>query len=478
MHEAVLPQTTREMLASGDWIVPTGGGFPWLERPPLPQWVTAAICAPLGACDTVWAMRLPAHLAGVVIVLIVAHLTAVWFGRATALMAGVMLATMFEFVSYAWLAEADIFLAVVVTGAVAVFGIRETGARESSSRLLLAFFVLLGLTNLAKGLLFGAVLVLAPVTAWLLWDRRVTGTWLRARSYLWGPGWLLCAAIAISWPLAAYLRYPDVLALWRFDLLGRLDGSYAAITEPWWYYLAMWPGAVAPWTPLAAAGLFLASRDGRFGRDPRYRLLLVWAVVPLLLLSAASGKHHHYMVQALAPWAMLSALAGRWLWQRLPRALRARPVWIGGTAAIATIYFALHSLYLPVSDQCRDDTALLRAIRAQRAPGQMLVANADLRSMDLFRNLFYLDSDVRTVHTLAELDDERFAVPEVFVLTRARDRAALEAFGDVSLLLQSAHTRRESGPEDRLTLFRLRYRPGLERRRHDRRITPMQAMYR
>ncbi len=33
MHEAVLPQSAKEMYATGEWIVPTSAGRPWLERP-------------------------------------------------------------------------------------------------------------------------------------------------------------------------------------------------------------------------------------------------------------------------------------------------------------------------------------------------------------------------------------------------------------------------------------------------------------
>src|SRR4051794_21356298 len=41
-HWPVVPQPSREMLARHDWLVPTAGGEPWLERPPLSAWVIAA----------------------------------------------------------------------------------------------------------------------------------------------------------------------------------------------------------------------------------------------------------------------------------------------------------------------------------------------------------------------------------------------------------------------------------------------------
>jgi 4-amino-4-deoxy-L-arabinose transferase-like glycosyltransferase len=48
LHEGVLSQTTKAMLANHDWLVPRYGDAPWLERPPLPQWISCAICAIIG----------------------------------------------------------------------------------------------------------------------------------------------------------------------------------------------------------------------------------------------------------------------------------------------------------------------------------------------------------------------------------------------------------------------------------------------
>src|SRR4051812_49489191 len=40
-HEAFVAQAAREMIAGGDVVVPTIGGRPWLEKPPLPIWLVA-----------------------------------------------------------------------------------------------------------------------------------------------------------------------------------------------------------------------------------------------------------------------------------------------------------------------------------------------------------------------------------------------------------------------------------------------------
>src|SRR2546423_14441238 len=87
-HEAVGAQTAREMFGTHDWLIPRCGGYAWLERPPLPQWVTVALATPFGRCDRDWIVRLGPILMGFVIVFLVARMAAGWYGRAVGLLSG------------------------------------------------------------------------------------------------------------------------------------------------------------------------------------------------------------------------------------------------------------------------------------------------------------------------------------------------------------------------------------------------------
>ena len=80
------------------------------------------------------------------------------------------------------------------------------------------------------------------------------------------------------WPLAAWLRYPDVTDVWFFDHVGRLDGDYQALTKPAWYYLKALPGVIAPWTIVAPIGLWLTRRAALTGRYSPERFLWCWAI--------------------------------------------------------------------------------------------------------------------------------------------------------------------------------------------------------
>src|SRR5579863_5385720 len=166
-HETVHCQNVREMMHDGDWIIPHYGGRVWMERPPLPFWITAAFVEMVG--DNPLAYRLAPLVMGWWCVLLVGWMASVWYGRGIGLASGLILATMHEFTHYSTGAEADIFLCAIVTSALALFVYlefcRRPAEKESTGFVsrrpwpVLAFFLVLGLTNLAKGLFFGTIFV-------------------------------------------------------------------------------------------------------------------------------------------------------------------------------------------------------------------------------------------------------------------------------------------------------------------------------
>jgi 4-amino-4-deoxy-L-arabinose transferase-like glycosyltransferase len=538
MHEGVLPQTAREMFSDGDWIVPKNGGRPWLESPPLPQWITVCIASLFGRCDEVWIARIGPALAATWVVVLTAWMTAGWFGRSAGLLSGCILATMYEFAQYAWLAEDEMFLCALVTTAVAAFVRGEFFRSEPNLALsrsfigrrpsgLLLFYAALGATNLAKGLAFGTAMAAIPIAGYLLWNF----DWKRIAYYCWFWGWLLAAAIAAAWPLAVYQRYPDVLSLWSFDHVGRLNGDYAALTEPAWYYARVLPGLIAPWTPLAFVGLVVAARKGLALPYSAERFVVCWAVLPPLVFSIPSGKHHHYLLHCVAPWAVLTApmlialrermvqwpaaakspliAAGTWgavgmaaVWllrERIADAIPGGSIPVIGAlvglsalipAVVAAVVFGLHhanariagaTLFTVVGlcfcaghyaagkyfDQCRQDTVFLQQVRETVPADERIWINAATGSLDEFRLQFYLPRQGRLIHNLSFLADERIGGERAYVLTRAGHADELSEFGEVTRVMTSERTRREKSPADRWTLFSLRFHPDLVRRSSD-----------
>jgi 4-amino-4-deoxy-L-arabinose transferase-like glycosyltransferase len=349
LHEARLPELSREMFANHNWLFPQSGGRPWLERPPLPQWIEVVTSTLFGQrCDAVWVVRLPSVLMGLAIVLMTAWAAGVWFGRGAGVLSGLVLATMYEFYAYSVLAEDDIYLAAAVAVALTLFISMEfASGKDPDARAgffgnrpwqVWAFFFVLGLMNIVKSPLLGPAVVVGPVGAYLL----LSGDWLRIRRYIWLWGWLMFGLLLISWTLAAVHRYPDVIRNWRFDY----EDTTQYDQKFWYYAVIVLPAFCQPWILASITGFIVTRRAAIHQKTSGERFLWCWAILPVILLSIPHRKHHHYFVPSIAPWAILSAVGISIVWRDLTKA-RERPMKVGPILAIVAAAVALSVAFFP-----------------------------------------------------------------------------------------------------------------------------------
>jgi hypothetical protein len=310
------------------------------------------------------------------------------------------------------LAEADVLLACLITWAIVAFDrmrddgrvVSQAGGRDRSlpwqrggksgeyprwRPARWAFFVLLGITSLVKGIGFGAVLILAVVVGDVLWRRDRTAI----RRLGFPAGWIVAAVLGLGWPLAMVGRHGlGALALWTMHVTDRLAAHPAAFAgERWWEYL---PGLLVqamPWTPLALIGAGRSLRRallrhhgrtspvlGPAGEVPAAvvagdRLLWTWSAAPLALLALATVKNAHYAISAQVPWSIWAALGLAGLGSRLTRRgwtldrLRRRAV--GGFAALGLAYGLGFWLLGPWLDRRGVEWAFYESAAQQLPPG-------------------------------------------------------------------------------------------------------------
>jgi len=473
-HEAFVAQTSREMAASGASLVPTIGGRPWLEKPPLLIWLVAAAGRWAGEVDEVVA-RAPSAVAATVLALGVATLASARFGATVGLLAGAVQVTTFWTMVRGRLAEADMLLACLVAWTILAFD-RLRDEVEGPRPWRWAFFVGLGLTALAKGIGFGAVLIGAVVVVVLVWERDRT-----TLAKLWFvPGWGVAATLALAWPVLVMMRHPAAVGLWTLHVADRLAArpEHFAGGGPWWQYGPAVLGQVLPWTPLALVG---AWRSWQRAVDPpggADRLLWAWAVAPVALLSLATVKNGHYAIHALPPWSVWAALSLARLGSRLQARGWApgqvRLVARGGLVGLSLVCGLGFAGLGPWLDRRGVEWAFYEtAGQALRGDEPLVLLYDDWDRApyptpfgpvphDLAVRLYYFDRPAcwrDGVEALAERPPTPEPVPFA-VLGRERDLPALRRLGRVETLLKGPRLRSRASRVDDRTFALYRVTPG------------------
>ncbi len=291
-------EVSREMLASGDWVVPHLNGFRYFEKPALGYWLNAASMWAFG--KNAFAARLPTALAAG----LTALLLSLWAGRYAAhkttgrLAAGVFLLSFEVFVLGVFSVLDGLFSLFVTTSIVFFYLAYEPRHRW----MLIVSGLSCGLAFLTKGPL-GVVLPAIVLAPFVLWDRRIIAT----LKIFWLPC-LVAALVALPWCLAIHRREPDYwhYFFWVQHIERFVHPDPGQHRAPFWFYLPILLGGAMPWIPLAGTIIQGLRRAGI--KDPMIRLALCWLILPLLFFSASGGKLGTYILVCFPPLAFLIAV--------------------------------------------------------------------------------------------------------------------------------------------------------------------------
>lgn len=295
-------QVAREMLARHDWVTPTLGGKPWLEKPILYYWQTMLVYSVFGVSD--WAARLPSAMDATLMVLAV-YLFLRRFRIRMRLDGALMTASAAGTVAFARAASMDMALAASFT--IALLG--WYAWHESGERKYLAiFYGFVGAGMLAKG-------PVAPVLAAVIvgFFAVATGEWKLVKRSLWLPGILLFCAVALPWYVAVQLRTPEFLRVFILEHnLARFGTNLYRHSQPFWFYLPVSMLELVPWIALTVAAAIEIGRGWRMEKREIARsedafsvFLLIWLLVPIIIFSISRSKLPGYILPALPAGTLL-----------------------------------------------------------------------------------------------------------------------------------------------------------------------------
>ena len=305
-------QVAREMLARHDWVTPTLGGVPWLEKPPLYYWQTIVAYEIFGVRD--WAARLPSAIDAAVLVFAV-YVFLRRFRPEVALDGGLMVACSAGILGYARAASMDMPLtATFVIAMLAWYAWLEQGSRLQ----LALFYIFLAFAMLAKGPVapFLAVAIIAVFAA----VQRDFKVLLRT---LWLPGIFVFCVIAAPWYVLVQLRNPNFFHFFILEHnLARFGTNVFHHPEPFWYYIPVTLLAWVPWTvPIVGALFWKAKQTAITENNSLRRFLLIWIALVILFFSLSRSKLPGYVLPALPAGILLVADYVRAKFQERPRLL-------------------------------------------------------------------------------------------------------------------------------------------------------------
>jgi len=333
----------RDMVATGQWLLPRVGGQPYADKPPLFFWLIA-MCLEVTRSLRV-AFLLPSFFAGFGCVALVYDLARRLWNRETGLAAGLALLFTVQFVWQARQAQIDATLCFWTT--LSLYGLLRHLLLGPAWRWYTIGWAAAGLGVITKGVGFLPLLVLVPfaILRKPQWQPRMpAGGGVR---WLLGPlAFIAAVSIWLAPMLIAASRDP-ALAAYRDEILFNQTihryGNAWHHREPFWYFLVdVIPGLWLPLT-LLVPWLFSHWRNALRSFDLRIALLASWIVLVVLFFTLSSGKRGVYVLPAVPAFALLCSpyLAEVAARRGAQRAMFVLASVIGALCVVAWIYLAV-----------------------------------------------------------------------------------------------------------------------------------------
>jgi len=307
IDEGLNAEAAREMLESGNWIVPSFNYKPRTAKPALLYWLQSAAYRNLGVNE--FAARLPSAVAALGVVLLTYGLGRRMFDATTGLFAGIILASCIQFCILAHAATPDMLL---LFGVMLGFALFWHGYMFNGRLWLLTCAFGSAFAVLAKGPV-GIVLPLMT-TGLFLFSRGELKRFLDWR--LLGGTAIFCL-IALPWYVlvgsethGAFLR-----GFWWNENVNRFLEPLESHHGPIFFYPVVLIVGLAPWCVFLIPAVWNAiqeSSNEENGRLPM-RLLLFWTGTYLAFFTAAATKLPNYVLPTYPAFALMTArMLERW----------------------------------------------------------------------------------------------------------------------------------------------------------------------
>jgi 4-amino-4-deoxy-L-arabinose transferase-like glycosyltransferase len=339
--EAYVFGVIHTMLETGNWLIPTIAGEPFMEKPPLYYWVAAAFVHLLGGwMDQPDAARMASGFFMAISAWAVASAARAWWGKGAGRYAPLLLLGCLGTLTQSHMMMPDVPL---LTGfALSAWGFSRVLTTPKTGGRLIGLGV--GISFLSKGILGPAVI---GITAFML---PICFHEWRKQEFFRGLAIALVVAMPmlLVWPTLLYARSPALFMVWFWENnFGRFFGFsvvHSGTEHPKGFWLQTLPWFTFPVLPLALFALWRQRLSVL--NHPAMQYGLVATLVMLLVLSVSESVRAVYALPLLVPLAVLAAPSVSFLprlvdqlWSKgskLLFALLAGLIWLGWAIMMAT----------------------------------------------------------------------------------------------------------------------------------------------
>lgn len=469
-------QVAREMFLRRDLITPTLGGHTWFEKPALLYWLMIASYKIFGVNE--WSARLGPALCGLLTIAAVAYVgravdrALVVEGTSDVEPSGeitsrfgfwsvLVAASLLGLVVFSRAASFDVVITMTATWALSFFVVYELsapaeefgehapGLRERApalgqrrgSVLLIGFYISVGLSLLAKGLV-GIVIPFGVLGVYFLLRRKwpARQIWL---SLIWGVP--LAIAVSAIWygPVIARHGRPFIDEFFIQHHFARYVSNKYHHPQPIYFYPAIILLLALPWSPFLVTALAKIRTWTWRGNDTLNILRVfafAWIALPIVFFSFSGSKLPGYILPALPAAAFLITdylLHSKSRWAPGPTA---RMVIFGATLIFVAIVLIFFAPRVAQTESVRDLLQLADARGYVNAP--VLARTGDDRSAQFYaydRVVYNAQGEVMTYDEVS-LESARALGKKIVVLISAEYIEDFRGAPNMEIIGSNGHT--------------------------------------
>jgi 4-amino-4-deoxy-L-arabinose transferase-like glycosyltransferase len=316
-NEGFFAEPPRELLETGNYLIPTYNYEPRFKKPPFTSWIIAASYSIFGVSE--FAERLPAAIAAVLLIFFIYKTGRDFVNSRVGLAAALILATMLKFMIYSRQFAGEIFITLVTTISIVYFAraMLDDDQNKQLPNKLIAYTAI-GFGVLIKGP--AVVIPLAVVGIFILLIRR----WDLLKLFFSPTGYLIVLSLGMSWYLMMFYKFG-----WTFIKVNIIQEAVGRFTtdelgqRPFHYFFGVYFAETLPWSIFIVPAMVYWFKWLRreLWRLPKIDiracwpiLTLIWFIFVFIFFSISVGKRANYII-ILYPAAAL--MIGQYFCQQL-----------------------------------------------------------------------------------------------------------------------------------------------------------------